>query len=307
MRGKRNSRCGANQAGIEREAERAELVQRLGEILLDVVRQHELVVQPGAPADQPALIGLLPEGGDGAAHQQHLRRRHPGMRRHLQRPVLDQAEPAGAALGRVHLVDAELGAVGIAGHVGEDVAEQPVDQPGRRLLVRRDLGEGDLQLGDAVLPRLIDARMLAGRADEEAAEQVGEARVVVPEAQQRLQQVRPAQEGAVLRAGRAHDHVVAAAGADMAAVEHEFLGRQAELAGFLVQHLGPPDMLGPAGAGVDVHLDHAGVGGDGEALQPLVARRQVAFQHHLAPGLGARSPRWRRSRSSQSSAAVSGG
>ena len=57
-----------------------------------------------------------------------------------------------------------------------------------------DLGEGDLEFGQAVLAGLVDPGMLAGRADELAAEQEGQAGVVVPEAQQRLQQVGAAQE-----------------------------------------------------------------------------------------------------------------
>ena len=62
-------------------------------------------------------------------HQAHAR-----VRRHLEGADLDQAEPAGRAVGRVELVDAELGAVGVAGDVDQQVAEQPVDQPRLRRL-----------------------------------------------------------------------------------------------------------------------------------------------------------------------------
>ena len=58
------------------------------------------------------------------------------MRRHLETAQLQQAEPARAAVGRVHLVDAELAAVGVARDVREEVAQQPVDEPGRRRLAR---------------------------------------------------------------------------------------------------------------------------------------------------------------------------
>ena len=54
------------------------------------------------------------------------------MRRHLERAELDQAEPARRPVRRVQLVDAELGAVRVAGHVDQQIAEQPVDEPRRR-------------------------------------------------------------------------------------------------------------------------------------------------------------------------------
>ena len=110
--------------------------------------------------------------------------------------------------------------------------------------------------------------------------------MVVPEAEQGLQQVGPAQERAVGGLGRAQHDVVAAAGADVAAVEHELLGRQADLARFFVKFLAVLHELVPACGGMDVDLDHAGVGGDGEMVQPRIVRRQVAFQHDLAAGLG---------------------
>ena len=42
---------------------------------------------------------------------------------------LDQAEPAGRAVRRIELVDADFGAMGIAGDVDQDVPEQAIDQP----------------------------------------------------------------------------------------------------------------------------------------------------------------------------------
>ena len=110
-----------------------------------------------------------------------------------------------------------------------------------------DLRERDLQFAQAVLPSLVDARMLAGRADEQAAEQVGQARMVVPEAEQRFQQIGAAQERAVRGFRGAHHDVVAAAGADMAAVEHELFRGQADLARLLVELLAALHDLRPAG------------------------------------------------------------
>ncbi len=76
-------------------------------------------------------LRLLPEPGDQRAQQQLLRQAHPRMRRHLERAELDQAQPAGRAVGRIELVDADLGAVRVAGDVDQQIAEQAIDQPQR--------------------------------------------------------------------------------------------------------------------------------------------------------------------------------
>ena len=68
----------------------------------------------------------------------------------------------------------------VARGVDQQVAEDAVDQPWRRLLARFDLAEGDLELVQRIVARLVDARMLAGRADEQAGEQVGQRWVVQP-------------------------------------------------------------------------------------------------------------------------------
>ncbi|MEJ1973985.1 MAG: hypothetical protein WDM96_16430 [Lacunisphaera sp.] len=46
------------------------------------------------------------------------------MRRHLEGAHLEQAEPAGGALGCVELVDAELAAVAVARGVDQQVAKK---------------------------------------------------------------------------------------------------------------------------------------------------------------------------------------
>ena len=76
--------------------------------------------------------------------------------------------------------------------------------------------------------------MLAGRADEQSAEQKRQRRVILPVAEQASQQVRAAQNRAVCRRRSADHDVVAAAGADVAAIDHEFLSAQAGLAGLFV-------------------------------------------------------------------------
>ena len=60
--------------------------------------------------------------------------------------------------------------------------------------------------------------------DEQAAEEIGKRRMVVPVRQQAAQQVGPAQERRIGRRCAAEHEVIAAAGAGVAAVDHELLG-----------------------------------------------------------------------------------
>ncbi len=102
--------------------------------------------------------------------------------------------------------------------------------------------------------------------------------MVVPVADQAAQQVGPAQEGRVERSGRAEHEMVAAAGAGMAAVEHELFGREARQARRFVEVRGAFDELVPVGARLDVDLDDAGIGGDAELDEARIARRLVTFE-----------------------------
>ena len=80
----------------------------------------------------------------------------------------------------------------------------------------------------------------------------------------------------------------------MPPVEVEFFRRQAGEARLLVQFLGLRHLFGPGFHRMDVDLDHAGIGRDGERRQPLIGGRQIAFQHDAAAGFRRRFPRWRR-------------
>jgi hypothetical protein len=61
------------------------------------------------------------------------------------------------------------------------VAEERVDQPGRRLGVGVRTIERELELVERVVARLVDARRLRRRSDEEPGEQVRQRRVVLGE------------------------------------------------------------------------------------------------------------------------------
>ncbi len=150
--------------GPEHEAMVREVAEHVEEILPEEMRQHEAVVQCGAPAHEIALQRRLPEARDQCPEQHLLREAHAGVRRHLEAAKLDEAEATRRSVGREQLVDADLGTVRIAGHVDEQVAEQPVDEPGGRGLAvarRRDLRQRDLQFVERVVARLVDAGRLA--------------------------------------------------------------------------------------------------------------------------------------------------
>ena len=82
--------------------------------------------------------------------------------------------------------------------------------------------------------------------------------------------------------------MVAAAGAGVAAVDHEFLRAQPRLARLLVDDLGLVDELAPVRRRVDVDLDDAGIGRNAEGEQPRIAAgRGIALdEDRLAELLG---------------------
>ena len=241
--------------------------------------QHELVVDRRAPLDEPAFVGRLPETREQRTDEQLLDAAHAFVGRHLEGAQLDEAEPAGRAVGRVELVDAELGAMRVSRHVDEDVAQDAVDDPGRRLLARpRQLREGELELVGRVVARLVDTRGLGGRADEAAREQERERGMVVPIAQEAAEHVGAAQERALLRREAAEDDVVAAAGSDMRPVDLELLRDQALAAGRVVELLVLSNGVAPRSRRRDVDLDDAGVGRDPEIAQARIARRRVTLE-----------------------------
>ena len=80
--------------------------------------------------------------------------------------------------------------------------------------------------------------------------------------------------------------MVAAAGAGMAAVEHELLGAEPALARLLVERGDVVDQFRPARRRMDVDLDDAGIGRHAEHPQARIARRPVTFQPDPQAGRG---------------------
>jgi hypothetical protein len=58
-----------------------------------------------------------------------------------------------------------------------------------------DLREGDFQFVESVMAGLVDARRLAGRADEEAGEEIGQRRMTLPVDDEAFEQIGAADEG----------------------------------------------------------------------------------------------------------------
>ena len=86
-------------AGVKVKACIAQLGQHVIKVLVDPVRQHEPVVQLGAPAGHGRGVRCFPKSGDQRSQQQLLHDAHAGMRRHLESAQLQQTQPPGAAVG----------------------------------------------------------------------------------------------------------------------------------------------------------------------------------------------------------------
>ncbi len=52
-----------------------------------------------------------------------------GVRGHFKAAEFDEAQAAAGGIGRVEFVDAEFGAVGVAGEIDEEIAEDAIDEP----------------------------------------------------------------------------------------------------------------------------------------------------------------------------------
>src|SRR3981189_3531029 len=101
------------------------------------------------------------------------------MRRHLEAPQLQQAEPSAVGVRAEQPVVTKLGPMGVTGDGGERVPQGPADGPGTdhagtRLVKPVQLGKGYFEFVQRLMPGFINPRRLAGRADEPTREQVGQ-------------------------------------------------------------------------------------------------------------------------------------
>ena len=171
--------------------------------------------------------------------------------------------------------------MGVAGDVDQDVAEQAVDQPRRHRFAAarlRHFADRDFKLVEQILARLVDARRLAGRPDEQTGKQIRQRRVPQHVEHQALEQIGPPQERTVGGAQSAEHDVVAAAGPGVPAVDHEFVGAEPRGARVPVDAARDVDGFAPGRCRLDIDLDDAGIGRHFENVEPRVGRRRIAFE-----------------------------
>ena len=185
--------------GVEVDAVSAQVCGNIGDIVNHEVGQQVSAMQIRSVADQRGAQRLVPEPGHQRTHQKRLHHRHLEMRWHLEATQFQQAEPAAWGVGAVQLVDAELGAVGVAGDVGKQMPQCAIGHPRLRgsgtAGQAGDLGERDLEFVERIGPPLVDPRRLRRGADEAACEQIGQRRMTLPVGQHRDQQIGPSQQG----------------------------------------------------------------------------------------------------------------
>ena len=262
------------------EARLFQIAQHVAQIGGEIMRQHEAVVQRRSPASQRLAIRLIPEPRHERAHEQLLCETHPCVRRHLERAELQQPEPSVCVIGRVQLVDAELGPMRVAGDVHEQMAEDPIDQPRRDRSFLRELLERQFQFVECIASAFIDTRSLTRWPDELPRKDVRQGRVVVPIRDQAPQQIGPSQERAVGRSRSPQHNVIAATGPRMFAVELEFFCSESSQSCLVIDTGRDLLQLVPRSRWMHVDFDHAGVGSHLHHLNAMIGRRQITFQHH---------------------------
>ena len=139
------------------------------------------------------------------------------------------------------------------------------------------MGQCNFKFVKTVVAGFVDARRLAGRADEQAGEQVGQRRVTLPVKDKAFQKIGSAQKRTVCQVCPAHDDVVAAARARVASIDHELVSAKPGLAGFLIDRLGGCYTFFPVSGWMNVDFDDTWIRCDPNYIEALVLRRSVAF------------------------------
>src|SRR6202167_354712 len=110
------------------------------------------------------------------------------MGSHFEGTQFDQAKAQPETLGRIKLVDTELGAMRVSRDVAEQVAEQPTHRA-RRAVIRSQIPESDLQFVQGISACLVYTRRLAGRTDIHTRKQIRERGMILPECNNAAQKI----------------------------------------------------------------------------------------------------------------------
>src|SRR5881392_3849491 len=101
--------------------------------------------------------------------------------------------------------------------------------------------------------------------------------MILPVAEQAAEEIWPAQNRAVRRRGSADNYMVAAAGADVPAVDHELLGAEPRQAGFLVKRGRVLHQFVPVARWMEIDFDHPGIRCNLEVIEARIVRGRRAF------------------------------
>jgi len=186
---------------------------------------------------------------------------------------------------RAEFIDADFSAVGVAGDVDQQIAEQSIDEPWSDPAGAgfRDLFKGGFKFVEGVASAFVDSRSLTGWSNKQAGKQPGERGVIIPEADEAAEQVRSSQKGAVGRRGGSQYKVISATGAGVSAVLLKFFSAEPALACIFTDAFCDLSQLLPVVGGVDVDFDDARIRRDFEQFDAVVLRGQVAFDDDGQP------------------------
>ena len=259
----------------------AQIADDIAKIRFAKMRQHPAVVDVRAPAHEIVFVGSFQNFATRPRSSRCCARLMRACGGISNARISTRPSRPAAAFRREQFINRKFGAMRVAAGVNQQIAEQPVARAtaacSQSVEVAVQFLERHFEFVKRIVARLVNARRLRGRADEQTAEQPAQRRMILPIREQRAQQIRPAQHRRILRRFAADDDVVAAAGAGVAAVEHEFFRAEPRLPRFLVKHRRALDEFVPGFARVHVDLDDAGIGRDGELVQARIARRRFAF------------------------------
>ena len=134
------------------------------EILLDVVWQHESVMEHRSPWDKVIPERRLPERADECADKEHLQEPHTHIRGHFKCSQLKEPQAKAKSVRRKQFVDTELRTMSIPCDISKQVSKQSVDSL-RGTIARGKMSKSKLKFVQRIHARFIHTRILTGRAD----------------------------------------------------------------------------------------------------------------------------------------------